>query len=104
MKWFVSRDTGLSSESIVAFMEGVEPERGFSYPHDPSDLGRCLRLLELMPEYKPKMKAMRIVSPEWRTLIDHWEELSALYYEELPSSKAPKCYDRMRELLSQVGK
>lgn len=43
-QWLVSRDTGLSSEAIVARLNGaaVNPR---NYPHDPDDLGRCIRLL-----------------------------------------------------------
>jgi len=100
IKWLNSDDTGVSSKAIVAYMEGIEPGRfGYDYPHDPSDLGRCLRLLDIMPEYKARLKHMKHLSPVWRNLIQNWNEISALYYEEYPTGRAPKCYDRMKALI-----
>src|ERR1035441_7297858 len=54
-------DTGLSSETMcLYFISGRAPERlrGFSgpcYPLDPSDLGRCLRLLDVVPEWRARL-------------------------------------------------
>ena len=97
LKWLLSDDTGVSSKAIVAKMEGIEvlPD---SHPRDPADLGRCLRLLNLMPQYRPRLGEMREVSQVWANLVDNWDELEALYYEELASGKAVKCYQRMKEL------
>src|SRR5688572_24935346 len=94
-QWLLSgRDTGTSSKAIVAFMEG-QPIDPTSYPRDPSDLGRCIRLLEIAPEYRPLLKSMRVVSPEWARLVERWDELEALYRKEEPFGTAPQCYDLM---------
>lgn len=42
---------------------------------------------------------MAVLSNEWEVLAAHWDELEALYREELPTGRAPKLYDRMQELL-----
>ena len=103
--WLVSDDTGLSSTSIVAVMMGANPtEIPTHYPYDPSDLGRCLRLLELIPEWGPFMNEMRTASPEWNTLVDHWNELHTLMESECGvhwqhAKSAPRTYARMKELL-----
>jgi hypothetical protein len=96
----VGHGTGLSSRQIVATMHGVAGQG--HHPADPSDLGRCIRLLEIMPEWKPRMKEMGLVSLEWRVLAEHWDELEALYNEEFATGRAPKTYDRMRELLKPI--
>ena len=36
--------------------------------------------------------------PEWAPLVAVWDELTALYEEELPSGRCPKLYDRMQQL------
>lgn len=102
--WLHSHDTGLSSEAIFHYMTlGV---RGGSAPHDPADLGRCLRLLAAFPEWKDRMPEMVKVSPEWAAMVPHWQEIEALFLEEaggeLPSQwarwSAPRTYARMVEI------
>lgn len=97
-QWLTGRDTGASSKAIAYFMMGA---RGVYCPHplDPSDFGRCYRLMQLIPEFRTNLWMMRGVSPQWTALIDHWEELEALYEEELPFDRAPKLYARMKELI-----
>lgn len=65
---------------------------GTDYPHDPSDLCRCLRVSPSAPKH------MRDRSPEWRVLVDNWDELAALLREEHPNGTAPKLYRRMKDL------
>src|SRR5579875_1707260 len=97
-EWLLSDDTGLSSMAIVARMLGARHGH-FPYPHDPSDLGRCLRLLERIPEWRARLTDMTACSESWARLIEVWDELEALYREELPSGMAPRCFARMREVL-----
>lgn len=112
MGWLASDETGLSSREMarklapLAFSEGVmrvpgEPLhfRGPNYPHDPSDLGRCVALLDAAPELRPHIPAMAEVCPEWAALVGSWDELEKLYREERPSGRAPRCFARMRQLI-----
>lgn len=106
IKWLQSGDTGLSSKTIVAVMEGnpalgaaLMGRYGYCHPLDPSDLGRCFRLLEAIPEYRPRMKEMRVVSQVWHDLVDAWDELEALWIEE-----SPKLYDRMKAIIDSAEK
>src|SRR5688572_12746693 len=100
INWLSGRDTGISSMAIVTVMEGGTVHE-YTFPHDPADLGRCIRLLDIAPEYRENLDAMKQVGPHWSSLVDHWSELESLYYEELPTGRAPKCYARMRELIEQ---
>jgi hypothetical protein len=101
--WLHGGHRGISSNAIVERLTGLPCMDGwdmrFSNPSDPADLGRCIRLLIAVPELRPRFEEMRSVSPEWGALVNHWEELAALYYEELPTGRARKCYSRMRELI-----
>ena len=58
--WALSGDTGISSKSIMAHMTGKEKSDAFGMqpPSDSSDRGRCIRLLELIPEWIPRLKEM----------------------------------------------
>lgn len=103
MAWLVNGDTGISSKTIWSIMMGREikdPYFHASPPSDPSDFGRCYRLLKVMPSWRERLPEISEKYPKWKPLIDHWDELTSLYEEEIknPSSMAPKLYKRMKEL------
>lgn len=84
-EWFMSDDTGISSKTIAAFMLGGDPTKFYLAcpPADPSDLGRCLRLLDRFPEWKPRMAEMSTVGEDWARIMPHWDEVSASMAEEV---------------------
>ncbi len=90
---------GLSAQAMHAMKMG---KRGrTNHPLDPSDLRRCINAHGPdTPDY------MRGVSPQWDTLVDHWDELVALLEGELAedTGRARKTYDRMKELLHPTRK
>jgi hypothetical protein len=111
VEWLAGRDTGLSSRALLAYMErdvvvaAMNGCFGLAYPHDPADLGRCVRLMDIEPSYRTRIMEMASVSPQWARLAAHWHELEALYREEVPEHRgsAPRTYARMRELLDMEG-
>lgn len=101
--WLAGGDSGMSSEAIVHHMLGMECDG--SYPHDPADLGRCLRMLELFPEWKPRIAEMAVYSKAWKTLANRWDALSALMSEEVgidwkKGRSAPRTCDAMQSAIS----
>lgn len=101
--WLASDDVGMSSK----FMAGVLSGRFTCenrHPLDPSDLGRCLRMLDACPELKPHVGRMAEHGPVWASLADEWDDLTALYQRELASGSAPQCYARMREIIERAEK
>ena len=110
LAWIVSDDTGLSSRAIWAHMMGVTPTRGglTFHPLDPDDFGRCYRLLLRVPEWGARIGEMARHGPVWAALAAAWDELTALYEEEVGpgldeqrryfGKRAPRLYDRMKEL------
>lgn len=58
--WSLAGDTGISSETLAAHMLGVKKggHFGMQPPSDSADRGRCIRLLELIPEWLPRLKEM----------------------------------------------
>lgn len=109
--WLASDDTGLSSRFMarqlapVADVGTVPDERPWfdedeHYPRDPADFGRCVRLLDAVPELRPYIDVMAGYSKQWAAIVGAWDELEALYREEYPSGKAPRLYARMEQLAS----
>jgi hypothetical protein len=104
--WLAGGDTGISSKTIWSVMTG----RAFddarwhpSIPHDPSDFGRCHRLLEQFPTWRERLGEVAAQHRSWTKLVEAWDELTALYVEEFPSGRAPKLYARMQELKAEAG-
>jgi len=124
-KWLEGPDTGTSSRMIC---RTLKPEDDLTptdvnasfgtIPLDPSDFGRCHRLLHAIPGWRARIGEMRTV-PGWAPLVDAWDELEALYLDELRGldveelhgdtppnrSKQPsRLYLRMRELIDGAGR
>ncbi len=108
--WFQHGELGLSSKVMACkFTGNIGPASNHpeGYPSDPSDLRRCMLLLEWAPGLRLELHQMRCVSIQWQVLIKHWEELEMLLTMEMPKWKepnrlgsAPRCLQRMKELLS----
>ena len=102
--WLInSGDTGMSSRTIWSVMMGIKPKDP-CHPWDPSDLGRCLRLLARMPRWKGRMNEVAALSPTWRRLVKNWAKLESLFIDECGSidppmgTRAPRTYELMQNL------
>lgn len=110
--WLTGGDTGISSKTIWFVMMGRENTEPYWYPSppkDPSDFGRCHRLLTVMPSWRARLPEVAAKHPEWSGLVEHWDELTTLYEDELVNGKknkrgermATKTYNRMKQLLGE---
>lgn len=97
--WLNNGDTGISSETIWRVLMGETPKRA-SIPWDPADFGRCYRLLKVMPAWRSRLGEVAVKYPEWRPLVEAWDELTAMYEAEIQngSKTSPRMYERMMEL------
>jgi hypothetical protein len=109
LQWMTG-ETGVSSEAIAYQMAGIENGRKWhTHPGDPDDFKRCLKLVNQIPEIRPRLDEMRSVSPSWNSLIDHWQELEACFMEEVGEwlykkyslKSAPKTYAMMRKIYGE---
>lgn len=98
--WLANGRRGLSSEAMCKRIFGEPKNAGTDHPHDPSDLNRCLKFLDLA-EAHDKVPLMADVSPEWANLVEKWSEIVTLFKEEvaLNTGKAEKTYNLMKEIL-----
>lgn len=103
IEWLLSSDTGVSSKTICAVMTGSKPARDSSPPQDPSDFGRCVRLLNAFPDWRYRMGEVAQKYPEWGPLIREWKDLELLYMVELlkKTGKASRLYKHMKELIDE---
>lgn len=99
LTWIFSEDTGSSSKSICAHML----DRTFDgwAPSDTGDLGRCLRLLALIPEWAPRIKEMAAYGPAWAGIVEDWDRITHLYFTEGGLSpdvreRSPETYTAMK--------
>lgn len=103
LAWIVGPDTGLSSRAIWATMAGVR-DGPKDHPLDPADLGRCLRLLDAVPEWHPRIGEMASVSPQWAALVARWGDLRAAMVADVglrweKGRAAPGTYTLMKQIL-----
>ncbi|OZE35657.1 MULTISPECIES: hypothetical protein [unclassified Rhodococcus (in: high G+C Gram-positive bacteria)] len=112
--WLATGERGISSEKIASHLSGVPITKWSqfdSHPHDPSDFRRCERLFRAVPLARLHMSAVGDISPVWRNLVDHWDEIVALCEQDWPgcidnspsrTAGAPNAYRRMKELIEEA--
>lgn len=104
VEWLANGETGLSSMTMAFWLGFRQPYHRSYYPRDPDDLNRCLGLLEVVPLLRPLLPKMAEVSPQWATLIAHWDAIENQFLEEaglnwVKAKSAPKTYALMRQIL-----
>lgn len=99
-RWLKGGDTGVSSITIWYVMMGkrMPQDREPGVPHDPSDFGRCHRLLELFPAWRGRMSEVADEHYAWTGLVKEWDSLTEMYLEESPTGRAPRLYERLQAL------
>ncbi|NTF18130.1 hypothetical protein G6L37_06905 [Agrobacterium rubi] len=101
-RWRDGDDTGLSSTTVWKAMMGFASDA--SHPLDPGDLSRILRLLELIPEWKPRVSELASLSREWAALTARWADLTSLLQSETGffgehGTRARRTYRLMKGIL-----
>ncbi|MGI4744939.1 MAG: hypothetical protein ACRYGI_11585 [Janthinobacterium lividum] len=103
-EWLASGDTGVSSTAILLWLSARAKDRtwGAHTPSDPADLGRCLRLLERIPEWKSRMPEMAEAGDNWARIMPHWDRMAQSMCDEVgidwsKARSAPLTYDLMKE-------
>ena len=105
--WLENGDVGLSSQTILYAITGNK--RNYTdnlgyLPQDPSDFRRCYLLLKAFPELRPQLYKVAEMYPQWKQLVEHWDQLEALLTSEVgdiaawTEGSADKTYRRMQEL------
>lgn len=101
--WMFNGDTGVSSETMAAFALGTQRERAFGQdaPSDPSNIGRCDKLVMAVPEILDVFPVISRKAPVFRGISAHWDELCALYERDLSTGGSLQLFRRIQELREQ---
>jgi len=100
-QWINSADTGQSAVSIwVALSNRLFPpnQQEATIPYDPSDFGRCYRLLKRITGWRERLPEVAVKFPLWKPYVEAWTALEALYEEELPTGSGPKLLAALQKL------
>lgn len=103
IQWLARGDVGLSSRCMALWL-GFGERSDRSFPSDPSDLDRCLRLLAWAPGLRESLPKMAEVSPKWAALMARWDEIEASHLAEVglgwaKARNAPRTFALMRSIL-----
>ena len=105
VEWLANGERGLSSDCIATVLSGLDcMSRDFGlvqYPRDPSDFIRCEKLLARVPSFAARLDEMKYLSKEWRSLVEHWSEISEAIKLDLSinPNKCPTAYNLMQKIL-----
>jgi hypothetical protein len=98
-EWRNGRDTGISSLTIYSVVTGFpSPHECYNPPRDPSDFGRCYRLLKLFPDWLKSMPAVADRYPAWKPFVREWEKLTTMYEKALATDDGNVMYYFMQQL------
>jgi len=102
LEWFANGERGISSEAMACAVSDMKPNESWArfgnHPSDPDDFKRCVKFLEAVPEARQHMNKVAALSKVWARLVEHRDELEALFREEYPTKSTPKLYERMKKL------
>jgi len=105
--WINHGEKGLSSAALFYETTGlwvistVLQDADDSHPYDPSDLNRCMKLIETCTECRAAVDKLAVKYPGWAKLAPHWDNLIDSLRRELivTPNEAPETYRMMQELL-----
>lgn len=89
--WLDSDDVGMSSKFMASVLSG-QFEAEFAIPYDPADFGRCVRMIQAVPELEQHLNKMLEHGPMWKAVVGNWGRWSAMLNED--QSRA--LYEEMR--------
>jgi hypothetical protein len=103
--WPESRDTGVSSATIFHVFAGKSVYgQSRDVPHDPSDFGRCYRLLKLTAEYQWRERLCEVSDqyPAWLPFVREWNRLTEMWEEALKTGNCKTMYEFMQTLREEA--
>ena len=103
LQWQATGDVGVSSATMASIALGLDkPIYGsqFGAPHDPSDMLRCMKLLEAIPEIRDHFPAIAKRVPTFKGVIEQWDELVEVMNRECVGDnwRAPDAYNLIKKL------
>ena len=105
IKWFIEGDVSRSAMSIVGAFYEAMPEYGYVRPHDGSDFGRCIRLIETVPEMMDGVIELSRNFASWQALLENWEGLKLEHKTVIEKGVSDKkLHDIIRDMYKIVDR
>jgi len=103
LQWQATGNVGVSSATMASIALGLDkPFYGghFGAPHDPSDMLRCMKLLEAIPEIRDHFPAIAKRVPTFKGIIEQWDALVEVMNRECVGERwrAPDAYKLIQKL------
>mgnify|MGYP001264867867 CR=1 FL=1 len=103
LQWQATGDIGVSSATMASIALGMKESfygRRFDAPYDPSDMLRCMQLLEAIPEIREHFPAIANNVPAFKGIIEHWDSLVDSMNRECVGDnwRAPDSYRMIKTL------
>jgi hypothetical protein len=97
-EWLKCDDAGMSAlwlaHNLSPNRDAYVPHKGYHFPLDADDFGRCHKFLEACPACRELITVVGHTGKEWSALVYHWLELTGLY----TAGKHTELTARIREL------
>jgi hypothetical protein len=86
-RWWHGLDVGMSAATIFSVLvadDSLKVKAGQfareAVPHDADDFGRCVRLIQRMPEWKPRLQevADKYPNTKWPKVLGWWDQLCSM--------------------------
>lgn len=106
--WLLSDETGSSSQYmayVLSKAQGIEwpihlaPIPIAAYPRDPDDLGRCIGLIEAVPEFGGMIPEMSHRGAHWQAVTTNWDRWCTLHARQ----NYALLHSEMREAFAKAG-
>ncbi|MGB0818212.1 MAG: DUF2312 domain-containing protein [Candidatus Puniceispirillaceae bacterium] len=99
-EWLENGDKGASSKCIYNFFMTGEVD-SCAYPHDSADFGRCLVLVEAVPEWEKRLGELHVLDGVhghvWQKLAIEWANLKKIY-----ALDKKKCTQYMKTIIEPI--
>ncbi len=103
LQWQAKGHVGVSSATMASIAAGLDTNfygGSFGAPHDPSDMLRCMRLVDDIPEIRNYFPLIAERIKVFRGIIEHWDELVLVMNKECVGDnwRAPDAYKMIQQL------
>jgi len=107
-RWRNGDDTGHSSVMLLNAAMGERLDDDIfhetSFPHDPGDFARCLRLIEQLPWVERGLPVVAARYPQWFALVERWVEIAESYRGEVATGNCPRTMALMQSIRAGVDR
>jgi hypothetical protein len=104
-EWIVNGEVGSSSRTMWSAIKGIY-YTWHDYPRDPSDLRRCMLLVDTCTDVRQAFDRIATMYPYWLPILARWDVLIASLREEMKrvDGMAPNTYAMMKAIEPEVRK